>query len=154
MGRVGNRILAAALMVCLPGCSFLFVSPPPSNAGYAGSVRSIEPVKCTTSKAAPVVDTVIAGLEGIRTGLALGAKDSAYQDAPISRGADIGLGVGLFALFAASAAYGYVVTGNCLDANGGAHSAAPRHYREDPADADPDSPSPPAKPPASLDRHR
>ena len=75
--------------------------------------------------------------------------------AHISRGADIGLGIGLFALFAASAAYGYVVTGNCVDVNGGAHHNRPRFYREAPADADPDSPPPPPPgPPASLDRHR
>jgi hypothetical protein len=154
---VWDKVWLSALILsmagALPGCSFLFVSPPPSNAGYAGSVRAIEPVRCTSSKAGPVVDTVIAGLEAVRTGVALAADDSAYKDFPISRGADIGLGIGLFSLFAASAAYGYVVTGNCVDANGGARYARPKYYRTESQDSESDSDSPPAPPPASLDRH-
>jgi len=144
--RVWNKVWLSALLASmtggLSGCSFLFVSPPPSNAGRAGSVRSIEPVKCTSSKAGPVVDTVIAGLEAVRTGLALGADDSAYKDVPISHGADIGFGIGLFTLFAASAAYGYVVTGNCVDANGGARYAKPKYYRTKSQDSDSEADSP------------
>ncbi|MEO8904530.1 MAG: hypothetical protein ABI488_19175 [Polyangiaceae bacterium] len=115
-----NRLLVSALLVsltgALPGCSFLFVSPPPSN---TGGLPSEEPVKCTKSKAAPVVDTVVTGLEAARVGFALAASDRTYDSAPISRTTDIALGLGLLALFATSATYGYVVTGKCVARNGG-----------------------------------
>ena len=146
VGVVWDKVWLSALLVAitgaLPGCSFLFVSPPPKG---AGEFASFEPVKCTTSKAAPVVDTVIAGLEAVRTGIALAASDSDYNGVPISRGTDIGLGLGLFALYGASAAYGYVVTGNCKDARGGAHYSKPPE--------DPDSPQPPPPPAGGGPRH-
>jgi hypothetical protein len=59
---------------------------------------------------------VIASYQVIRTAAAVAAPDSTYSNAPISREADIGLGLGFLALFGASAAYGYVVTGDCKDA--------------------------------------
>jgi hypothetical protein len=71
---------------------------------------------CTSSKAAPIIDTVLAGYEVVRTAAAVAASDRTYDDLPISRGADIGLGLGFLALFGASAAYGYVVTSACSDA--------------------------------------
>ena len=51
-------------------------------------------------------DTVIAGFEGVRTGMALAADKSVYDHAPISRGADVAFGLGFLALFGASAIYG------------------------------------------------
>jgi hypothetical protein len=71
---------------------------------------------CTSGKAAPIIDTVIAGYEVVRTTAAIAASDGAYDDSPVSREADIGLGLGFFALFGASAIYGYVMTGECSDA--------------------------------------
>lgn len=97
----------------LSGCSFLFVDGPPD---HPERVSRQSELRCTTSKAAPIIDTVIAGYQVIRTGAAVAASDSTYDGAPISRGADIGLGLGFMALFGASAAYGYVVTGDCKDA--------------------------------------
>lgn len=93
-----------ALAVTSSGCSFIFVKAPPPFA------------TCTGSPLAPVVDTLAAGLEAVRTVIALGATDDSYKGAPISRGADIGIGAGLAALFVSSAAYGYVVTKKCNDA--------------------------------------
>jgi hypothetical protein len=72
-----------------------------------------KPVECTTSKMAPVFDTLFAGLELVRTGVALSADDYDYRDFPISRGADIAFGVGFTGLFAASAGYGYATTSKC-----------------------------------------
>jgi hypothetical protein len=71
---------------------------------------------CTSSKVAPIIDSVLAGYELVRITAAVAASDDAYDDLPISRGADIGLGLGFLALFGASAAYGYVVTAECSDA--------------------------------------
>lgn len=102
--------LAAALL--LQGCSFLFVDAPSPR--YADAPRA-QPVVCTTSVAAPVVDTVVATFEVVRTGFALGADDADYHNYPISRGADIAIGLGLTALFAGAAAYGYVNTSKCSD---------------------------------------
>ena len=101
---------ALACLATLSGCSFVFVTAPPAQHAELHSFQ------CTTSRVAPVVDTVIAGLETIRTGIAIAAKESDYQDFPISRGADIGFGVGLTTLFAAAAIYGYNVTADCEDA--------------------------------------
>ena len=112
MGRFG---------VCLGGalscaCSFIFVSGPPARAETHEPRVRPEPVDCTSSKAAPIIDTVIAGYQAFRTGYALQADDSDYVDVPIKREADIGIGAGLTALFTAAAVYGYVVTGKCSDA--------------------------------------
>jgi len=111
--RVGQKALCGALLLSmtgvLPGCSFLFTTAPKS----AESPSEFASKKCTTSKAAPIVDTVIAGLQGVRTGIALAADKSAYDDSPISREADVAFGLGFLALFGASAIYGYYVTGQC-----------------------------------------
>jgi hypothetical protein len=103
--------LVCACLVFSPACSWLFVKgPPPERVDlkYFGD--------CSSSKAAPVVDTVVAGLETVRTVYALSAENSAYDHLPISRGADIALGLGLTALFTASAVYGYGATSECAHA--------------------------------------
>lgn len=111
--RGSHEALRCALILgvaaLLPGCSFLFTTAPK----HAEPSAQFESNKCTTSKAAPIADTLIAGLEGARIGIALSADQSTYDNAPISRTADVGLGVGFLALFAASAVYGYYVTGEC-----------------------------------------
>jgi hypothetical protein len=110
---VGQRLLRSALLLgtagVLPGCSFLFTTAPKRAESSTEFVSN----KCTTSKVAPIVDTVIAGYQGFRTGYALAADQSTYDNAPISREADVALGVGFLALFGASAIYGYYVTGQC-----------------------------------------
>jgi len=115
------------LLTTLPGCSFLFTTAPkhaePPPAEYV-------PNECTTSKAAPVVDTVIAGLEGIRTGYALTADPSAYDKAPISRGVDIAFGIGFLALFTASAIYGYSITSECAKRHHPVKVARPKEEPE------------------------
>ena len=91
------------------GCSFIFVKGPPSQP------RQARVIDCTTSKVAPVLDSVFGGLQVVRTVLATTVSDSYYQTAPISRGTDIGLGLAFTALFVGSAAYGIVETGQCAD---------------------------------------
>jgi hypothetical protein len=96
----------------LTGCSPLFITaPPPKSERVAG----VEP-KCTTSNAAPAIDTVIAGLQAIRTIVAVAADDSDYSNLPISRPADIGLGSLLTVAFAAAAGYGFSTTSSCEEA--------------------------------------
>jgi hypothetical protein len=97
----------------LGGCSFLFTTAPPSQSERS---RSRGPIECTTSKAAPVVDTVFTGLQMVRIGAAVAVEDSVYRDSPISREADIGIGIGLGTLFLISAIYGYSITSTCAEA--------------------------------------
>jgi hypothetical protein len=123
----------------LPGCSFLFTTAP----RHPEPSAQFDSNKCTTSKAAPIADTLIAGLEVARTGFALSADNSTYDRAPISRAADVGLGVGFVALFGASAIYGYYVTGACSARRQGVVVVEHQKEPEDREPGDPDaSPAP------------
>jgi hypothetical protein len=128
--------LAAAWL--LQGCSFLFVDTPPTVHG--DEPPAMRSVQCTSSVAAPVVDTVIAAFEAVRTGFALGADDADYHNYPISRGADIAIGLGLTGLFAAAAGYGYVNTSECSDLKEQAREPPPPGW----------VPPPPRMPPPTI----
>lgn len=123
-GTLTRACVALCFASSLGGCSFLFVERAPAK--VAPDTRP----DCTTSVAAPVVDTVVATLQGVRTVIALAASDADYSDAPISREADIAFGVGFSVLFAASAAYGFGATSTCdrvqRDASASAEPAGPR----------------------------
>jgi len=93
------------------GCSFIFVTPPPAHAEQASQPSA----DCSTSRAAPIVDGIVTGYQVVRTLYATQAPDDTYQGAPISRGADIGLGLSFTALFLASTIYGAVNTSECRD---------------------------------------
>ncbi len=99
-----------AMVFACSGCSFLFTTKAPSQ---PERLPPNERIECTSSKAAPIIDTIVGGLEVVRTGVALGADDSDYRNVAISREADIALGVAFSALFISSAAYGYTVTSRC-----------------------------------------
>jgi hypothetical protein len=122
-------MLAAGLL--LQGCSFIFVDTPPARYAEAPPSPS-EPIKCTSSVAAPVVDTVLGAFEVVRTGFALSASDSTYTNYPISRSADIGFGMAFASLFAASAIYGYINTSRCDDLKENTPRAAPPGYTPPP----------------------
>lgn len=141
---------ALLLLSSTCGCSFIFVRTPPSGGQPNAGVGSRS---CTSSKLAPALDTVFGGLQLVRTGLAASAPDSTYEskDAPLSREADVALGVGFATLFVSSAIYGFVNTAECSS----------RHHREDegpPRSSDPpetwqaSTPSRPAvaPPPATV----
>jgi hypothetical protein len=96
------------------GCSFVFTSGPPP---VEQRPPPPQPVDCSTSVAPPAIDTVVAGLEAVRTAIALGAKNSDYSGAPIDRTTDITVGVALFGVFALSATYGYFTTARCGQLN-------------------------------------
>ena len=145
---VGNRLLCGAVILSsvagLPGCSFLFVTSPKHVESTPAAAYT--PVECTSSKVAPAVDTVLAGLEVARTVYAATADKSVYEGAPISRGADIAFGLGFLALFGASAIWGYSVTSECsrLHNHSPAHSAPPPEADEhgDPNDVSRPRPAP------------
>jgi hypothetical protein len=97
-------------LLVVPGCSYAFVEHVPAHHAQMGYVD------CTSGKAAPVLDTLGAGFEVVRSGVAIAAHDSAYESYPISRTADIAIGVGLAAVLTASAIYGYSNTSECARA--------------------------------------
>ena len=112
--------MALALTVPSAGCSFIFVTKPPAPEERPRNVD------CTTSNVAPVIDTLIAGWQVLRTVIALTASESAYANAPIGRGADVGIGIGLFSLFAASAGTGFSWTSDCREMIGDSEPATSR----------------------------
>lgn len=102
--------MVLALGLANSGCSFMFVTPPPALADQPSEPHA----DCSTSRAAPVIDGIIAGYQVIRTVYATQAPDSTYQGkAPLSRGTDIALGAGFAGLFLASTIYGAVYTSQC-----------------------------------------
>lgn len=115
--------LALLATVPLSGCSLLFVDGPPKT------YTPPQYVHCSSSPGWPVFDTVVAGLELVRTGIAVSASDSAYQGAQISRGADIGFGLAFMTLFAISAGVGYGRVSDCNAAMLGAPMPHPRRVR-------------------------
>jgi hypothetical protein len=85
------------------GCSVAFVTPaaPPSRR------------ECTSSRVAPVIDTVVGAYEIFRTGYALTAPESVYEKLGVPRELDVAVGATLAAGFVGSAIYGYVKTAEC-----------------------------------------
>jgi len=95
--------LLTGLALATSGCSFVFVTPaaPPSRRD------------CTSSRVAPIADSVLGAYEVFRTGYAISAPDELYEELGVPREADIAVGAGLTALFVGSAIYGYVKTAEC-----------------------------------------
>lgn len=122
---LARAVAVAALLVSTPGCSFIFVRPPSSGDGRIASTS--RGGDCTSSRLAPGFDTALGALEVVRTGMAVAADDSVYSDPkqPLSRGADIGLGLGFTALFVGSAIYGFVNTGRCSSQHSGGDAHDP-----------------------------
>lgn len=119
-------VLLIGVSTCLSsGCSLLFVKAPPAAVPQLDAAPTED---CTSSRAAPILDTIFAGLEAARTGVALAVDDSVYDspNQPLSRGADVALGVGFTALFLGSAIYGYLTTARCDRAQRGEIEPAPQ----------------------------
>jgi hypothetical protein len=118
-GTLEAAMILCLLAPCFAGCSLLFTTGPEPNAA-----RKRHPPDCTTSAAAPILDTVLAGLQVVRTGFAIAASDEAYANYPISREADVGFGVTFASLHLVSAVHGFSATDACIDAK---RSWARRH---------------------------
>jgi hypothetical protein len=92
------------------GCSFIFVNSPPEHVQQPVAHPNAD---CTSSKAAPIIDSIITGYQLVRVAYGATASSAAYYGSPISREADITLGVGFAALFLASSIHGFVSTSRC-----------------------------------------
>lgn len=90
--------VSIAVSCALGGCSFLFTTAPPEH------VTPYTTLDCTTGNAAPVIDSVIAALDGVGTVVEVNRGYS---------GAYIAAGVGWTIFEAAAAFYGYSVTSDC-----------------------------------------
>lgn len=100
---VFQAICAGSLVLGSSGCSLLFVKAREPGGGG----------RCTRSQVAPVLDSLVTVGQMVRTGYAIGAPDSAYHDAPLSREADIALGATFATVFLASAVYGFSSVDAC-----------------------------------------
>jgi hypothetical protein len=139
-GTTWTATLTVALACSTFGCSVLFTNGPKSEAAPG---QAAVPPDCSTSRIPPIADTTLATFQAVRTGLAFGASDSAYDDSPLSREVDIGLGITLVAVYAASAVYGFYTTGACDEAE--RKFAARRPMRLQRAPAAPEPTEPPAQ---------
>ena len=104
------RIAGACLASLCSGCSVTFMTTAPRDAARGQARPHVE---CTSSYAAPIVDSVVATYELVGVGYAATLDDSAYDRYPISRKQDMALGAGFAALFVGSAVYGFVSAAHC-----------------------------------------
>lgn len=107
--RVVAVVTAATLAASTAGCSFLFVDPPPPLEDRPPIIH------CTSSDILPVVDMLITAAQVMRTALALWASDAEYKTSAIPREADVGIGIGLSALFLSSSVVGFRETSKCRE---------------------------------------
>jgi hypothetical protein len=144
--RAGRVIpLMVALLSPTAGCSFIFVQPLQEGSYSRGHIP------CTTSRAAPVLDTLLT-LTNVGSVVYV-AGNNASDKTPA-----IALGLGVAALWAISAGYGYVNTGECeaFEDNSGRRSYTPPPIEGRPQYHPQPPPSAPAtkKPPERLDAPR
>ncbi len=136
LARLARGIWGRALLAVLPamgGCSYLFVTPPHDS--YGGSV-----VGCTTSKAAPAVDTLFV-FTNVASAIYVAGKDNVSN-----KDTAVGFGLGVAALWLSSAIYGYSNTSKCeelLEEDYSPHYAPPRPVRRPTWDAPPRTGAPP-----------
>jgi heme/copper-type cytochrome/quinol oxidase subunit 3 len=102
-----SRCIALTLLLSTTGCSFLFVKP----------TKEPKPRECTSSRAAPIVDTLVGTYELVGAGVAAQSRDEDYEGEELrTRQSDMLFGATLGALFVSSAIYGYVHTADCSKA--------------------------------------
>jgi hypothetical protein len=112
------RHRAGSLLVfLLPGCSMIFVEPAPSN--YA----SLTSYDCTTTKAAPVVDTILA-LSNLGTAAYVAGHDNAGN-----KQESVTLALSVATMWAGSAIYGYWTTSKCSEAKEENNGVDMSYYR-------------------------
>lgn len=102
-------------MACLAttGCSFAFVSGPPA------AHRQMPYFECSSSRAAPILDTIWTVLQLGNLAVLASQSDAEFEDnfapndPPFSRKTNMGLNAAFAALGAAGAYYGYTKTSEC-----------------------------------------
>jgi len=104
------RLLVACTVVLSSGCSVSFMNSAPADAARGHARPHFD---CTSSYAAPIVDSALATYQLVGVGYAATLDDSAYDNYPISRRADMAIGAGFAALFVGSAVYGYLSAAHC-----------------------------------------
>jgi hypothetical protein len=156
------RIVAAVTCLSLTGCSFIFTKGPPEQH------RQMPYFECSTGRAAPIADSVFAGLQVIGIGITAGQSEAEYNEKNevdegqrnpiVKRNTAIGLNVVFGAMWALSAYYGYTRTAACRAAKnewimrGGMNPQQPygqQPYGPQPYGPQPSGPSqwpPPAQP--------
>jgi hypothetical protein len=110
-------LLASSLLFSSTGCSYAFVHGPPAQLEPVPDTMAVD---CTTSNAAPIVDTVLgSALILLGTAVVVGGIGVATSSDPYFKSTEgpvvlVGAGVlGLGALSVASAATGYGRTADC-----------------------------------------
>jgi len=104
----------ASILQTSSGCSWAFMQRPPEVVATPSY-----PVDCTSSRAAPVLDTVCAGYFALNTVVLAGLRtcsNSAYYESCVQPGAKAGglaVSTGLAVLCALSAGSGYGSAGRC-----------------------------------------
>jgi hypothetical protein len=103
--------VALAIALATSGCSLVFVRRVPVDA------RAPAPVACSTSRVAPLLDTVCAGvaLGGAAAGMVTPACDSASGCGTSLREGLAATALVAATLCTASAVFGYVNAGRCED---------------------------------------
>lgn len=107
--KLARRLIAAALVMLVSGCSIVSVQRPRSP-------RRVEDPRvlddCTRAPAAPILDTVLAAA-GLAVGY-LAALESSWGSPPGTGPSDLSLAImGTGALFTGSAVHGHISTGKC-----------------------------------------
>ena len=107
-----TRWLVVGAALWSAGCSFVFVSGPPSEpkerTAHAAS-------RCTTSVLQPVLDSVGAGIGGLNMAIAANASPGKVAWYGIEMDSDTGMALGAtqLGLFGAGAVYGFIQTSRC-----------------------------------------
>ncbi|MFT3913293.1 MAG: hypothetical protein QM704_04130 [Anaeromyxobacteraceae bacterium] len=112
MHRKATAVLLALTMIPSGGCSFMFMSRAPDPVPAPNY-----PVECTSSTAAPVLDSVCTGYFAVNTAVIAGMKDckDAYagESCLDGKGGGMALSLGLGALCLASAVSGFGKAQEC-----------------------------------------
>jgi hypothetical protein len=121
LGATPLRVTVVAVAILTQGCSFAFVSGPPSNHAR------LPAFECSTSKWAPVVDSVVAGIQVLNVAAAASSSDQKWHDTycqpgdttcspPATRGTSMAISAAVALVFGASLYYGFTRVGDCKDA--------------------------------------
>jgi hypothetical protein len=99
-------LVVSTSALVLSGCSWIFVTPPPADAGRG------ERVECTTSPAAPVVDTLLAASNvagALYIAGTVGNKATPTQNALVTTGLVWAI------VYTTAAVHGYRATAACRE---------------------------------------